>query len=96
MRHFASDGPRLSEPLLVDGRSWRSRVPKRAALRVLIDLAIEVAIVYSFLKGYNLVRNKFGSKAASPHRALAHARQVRRAGPSPDPSSARFRATAEC
>ena len=38
--------------------------------------ATEVAIVWSFLKGYNVIRDWFGSSAVTPAVAAAHARQV--------------------
>lgn len=52
------------------------RVTRRDCLRAAVDLATEVAIVWSFLKGYNIIRDCFGSSAVMPAVAAAHARQV--------------------
>ena len=52
------------------------RVTRRDCLRAAVDLATEVAIVWSFLKGYNIIRDCFGSSAVTPAVAAAHARQV--------------------
>ena len=52
------------------------RVTRRDCLRAAVDLATEVAIVWSFLKAYNVIRDCFGSSAVTPAVAAAHARQV--------------------
>jgi hypothetical protein len=52
------------------------RVTRRDCLRAAVDLATEVAIIWSFLKAYNVVRDRFGSTAVSPQLAAAHALQV--------------------
>jgi hypothetical protein len=49
---------------------------KRAHVRLVIELAFELALVVIFLKAYNFVRNKFGSSTCSPAFALGHARQI--------------------
>ena len=55
---------------------WVGRITRRDCLRAAVDLITEVAIVWSFLKAYNVVRDRFGSAAVSPRVAAEHARQV--------------------
>ena len=68
------------------GGGWVShvgRVTRRDCLRAAVDLATEVAIIWSFLKAYNVVRDRFGSTAVSPQTAAAHALQVQLTAPAP-------------
>lgn len=80
MKQCSPDVYSLDEPYLCCGSvrlpAWAKSVTRRDVLRALVDLGIEIAIVYCFLKAYNVVRNKFGSIVVSPAQALAHARQV--------------------
>mmetsp|Transcript_6377 Transcript_6377/g.18355 ORF Transcript_6377/g.18355 Transcript_6377/m.18355 type:complete len:433 (-) Transcript_6377:2475-3773(-) len=44
--------------------------------RMALDLALEVALVFTVLKVYNIVRNQFGSRVVPPSVAHAHALMV--------------------
>ena len=45
-----------------------------------LDLALEVALVFTVLKVYNIVRNQFGSVVVEPAVAHRHALKVGRIG----------------
>ena len=63
-----------------DLRRVTAEARRRGLGRMALDLALEVALVFTVLKVYNIVRNQFGSVVVEPAVAHRHALKVGRFG----------------